>query len=92
MFTCDVTKARSLARNFVCRELSFIFTRDVSYRFNGKNDNVVLESKIIHSKAKLFRFYHDKEKKTYIDTAVYYGHIFGGRKCSHATSQKRALS
>ena len=27
---------------------------DVSYKFNGKTDNVVLESKIIHSKAKLF--------------------------------------
>ena len=43
MFTCDVTKARSFARNFVSRELSFISHGDVSYRFNGKNDNVVLE-------------------------------------------------
>ena len=33
MFTCDVTKERSFARNFVSRELSF----------NGKNDKVVLE-------------------------------------------------
>ena len=30
--------------------------------------------------------------KTYIDSAFYYGLIFGGRKCLHATSQKRALS
>ena len=43
MFICDVTKARSFARNFVSRELSFISKGDVSYRFNGKNDNVVLE-------------------------------------------------
>ena len=43
MFTCDVITARIFARNFVSRELSFIFTRDVSYRFNGKTDNVVLE-------------------------------------------------
>ena len=27
---------------------------DVSYRFNGKNDNVVLESKIIHRKQNQF--------------------------------------
>ena len=65
---------------------------DVSYRFNGKNDNVVLESKIIHSKAKLFRFEHDKERKTYIVAAFYYGLLFLGRKCLHATSQKRAIS
>ena len=44
MFTCDVTKARlshaiSLAMNYR------LFSHgDVSYRFNGKNDNVVLES------------------------------------------------
>ena len=42
MFTCDVTKARSfvllLAMNYR------LFSHgDVSYRFNGKNDNVVLE-------------------------------------------------
>ena len=33
-----------------------------------------------------------KKKKTYIDAAFYYGLIFGGRKCLHTTSQKRALS
>ena len=43
MFTCDVKKARSFASNFVSRELSFISRGYVSYRFNGKNDNVVLE-------------------------------------------------
>ena len=43
MCTCDVTNARSFARNFVSPELSFISHSDVSYRFNGKNDNVVLE-------------------------------------------------
>ena len=30
--------------------------------------------------------------ETYDDAAFYYGLIFGGRKCLHATSQKRALS
>ena len=30
-------------------------------------------------------------KKTYIDAAFYYGFIFGGCKCLHAKSQKRAL-
>ena len=33
-----------------------------------------------------------KKKKTYIDAAFYFELIFGGRKCLHATSQKRALS
>ena len=42
MFTCDVTKARSFARNFVSRELRLFSHGDVSYRFNGKNDNFVL--------------------------------------------------
>ena len=32
------------------------------------------------------------ERKTYIVAAFYYGLIFGGRKCLHATSQKCALS
>ena len=50
MFTCEITKARSFACNFVYCEVSF----GVSYTFNGENDNVVLESKIFT--AKLFRF------------------------------------
>ena len=47
-FSADVNvymrrhQARSFARNFVSHELSFIFTR-----FNGKNDNVVLECPVI---------------------------------------------
>ena len=32
------------------------------------------------------------KKENYIDAVFYYGLIFGGRKCLHATSQKRALS
>ena len=57
MFTCDVTKAGSFARYFVRRELLLIFTH-VTFPIGsmGKNENVVLESKIILSKAKLFRF------------------------------------
>ena len=47
MFTCDVTKACSFARNLVSRELLFISHGDVSYRFYGGNDNVVLEYIII---------------------------------------------
>ena len=43
MFTCNVTKARSFACNFVSRELSF-HTVAFPIRFNGKNDNIVLES------------------------------------------------
>ena len=38
MFTCDITKAHSSASNYCLFALS-----DVSYRFNGENDNVVLE-------------------------------------------------
>ena len=43
MFTWDITKAWS----FVCSSISVnycLFTRsDVSYTFNGENDNVMLE-------------------------------------------------
>ena len=42
MFTCDVTKARSFARNFVTCELLFAHI-DVFYGSNGENDNVVFE-------------------------------------------------
>ena len=49
MFTCDVTKARSFARNFVSRDYRLFSHGDVSYRFNGKNDNVVLEYWLMYS-------------------------------------------
>ena len=47
MFTCDVTKARSFARNFV--SVNYRLFSHVSYRLNGKNDNVVLGSKFNHT-------------------------------------------
>ena len=46
MCTCEVTKARSFARNFLLCELSFICISDVSYRFNLENDYVLLEFKL----------------------------------------------
>ena len=50
MFMCDVTKTPPYARNFVYSELLFICkpaNGDVSIRFNGKDDNVVLEYRVI---------------------------------------------
>ena len=54
MYMCDLTEARSLARTFIhtfaCILLTVnyrLFTHsDVSYRFNGENDNLMLESSI----------------------------------------------
>ena len=47
MFMCDVTKMPLHPRNFVYGELSFA-NGDVSIRFNGKYDNVVLEHNFRH--------------------------------------------
>ena len=49
MFTCNVTKARSFARISLAVNYRSFSHGDVSYRFNGKNDNVVLEFCIITS-------------------------------------------
>ena len=46
MFTCDVTKARSFAPISLAVNYRLFSHGDVSYRFNGKNDNIVLESAI----------------------------------------------
>ena len=47
MFTCDVTKRTLLhAILYVVNYRSFS-NNDVSHRFNGENDNVVLESMLI---------------------------------------------
>ena len=62
---------------------------DVSYRFNGKNDSLVLESKIIYSKAKLFRSEQDKEKKNNFFAMFFDRLVFCRSKCFHLTSQKR---
>ena len=43
MFMCDVTKTPPYARYFVYSELFLICNNDVSIRFNGKDDNIVLE-------------------------------------------------
>ena len=46
MFMCDVTKTPRYARNFVNSECSPYVNLQIvtfSFRFNGKNDNVVLE-------------------------------------------------
>ena len=44
MFMCDVTKPLHYACNFVYSELLYIFANgDVFIRFNGQDDNVVLE-------------------------------------------------
>ena len=43
MFICDVTKARSFARNSLAVNYRLFSHGDVSYRFNGKHDYVVLE-------------------------------------------------
>ena len=43
MYMWDVTKTPPYAHNFVYSELLLIENGDVSIRFNGKDDNVVLE-------------------------------------------------
>ena len=43
MFTCDVTKARSFVAISLAVNYRLFSHGDVSYRFNGENDNVVLE-------------------------------------------------
>ena len=40
---CNVTKVHSFTRNFLGGALSFICTHVISCRFNGENDNVMLE-------------------------------------------------
>ena len=41
IFTCDITKMRSIPHNFINCELSLLFTHgDVFYKFNGENNNV----------------------------------------------------
>ena len=47
MFTCDVIKRALLYAQRWQRELSQFDHGDVSYRFNRKNDNVMLEFTII---------------------------------------------
>ena len=53
MFMCDVTKTLPYARNLFTVNYCIFANGDVSIGFNGKDDNVVLESKIIHRKVKL---------------------------------------
>ena len=43
MFTSDVTKARSFTRNLVYLNYHLFTHSDVSYRFNGENENIMLE-------------------------------------------------
>ena len=43
MFMCDVTKTPHYARYFVTVNYCLFANGDVSIRFNGKDDNVVLE-------------------------------------------------
>ena len=43
MFTCVVTKARSFQAISLAVNYHLFSHCDVSYRFNGKNDKVVLE-------------------------------------------------
>ena len=43
MFMCDITKTPPNAHNIVYIELFLFANGDVSIRFSGKDDNVVLE-------------------------------------------------
>ena len=51
MFTCAVTKARSFASNSLAVNYRLFSHGDVSYRFNGINDNVFLEYSATHEEA-----------------------------------------
>ena len=44
MFMCDVTKTPLYAHNLFTVNYCLFANSDVSIRFNGKNDNIVLES------------------------------------------------
>ena len=57
MFTCDVTKVRSFAHNSLAVNYRLFSHGDVSYRFNGKNDNVVLECALTHSLINFLRYF-----------------------------------
>ena len=46
MLMCDITKTPPYVRHFINSELLLIANRDVSIRFNGKDNNVMLESPI----------------------------------------------
>ena len=49
MFMCNITKMQPYARKFVYNLNYCLFANgDVSIRFSGKDDDSVLESKIIH--------------------------------------------
>ena len=47
MFSCDITKARSFACNFIAVNYCLFAHSDVSYSFNGESNNVLLEFVII---------------------------------------------
>ena len=43
MFTCDITKARSLARTSLTVKICLFTHSDISYKLKGENNKAMLE-------------------------------------------------
>ena len=48
MFTCEVTKVPTFASTSLTVNHRYFTHSDISYTFNGKSDNVMLEWKFAH--------------------------------------------